>query len=52
MNINAYCLGEQLTSRGNEADQGAPGSVTSETGWKSIMLQQLESHKIVISGCP
>ena len=29
-----------------------PGSITSETGWKLIMLLWLESHKIAISGGP
>ena len=52
MNINAYCLREQLMARGDQEDQGTPGSVTSETGWESIMLLQLESTKIVTSGSP
>ena len=36
-------------ARGDEEDQGTPGSVTSETEWKSITLLLPESHKIVIS---
>ena len=30
MNISAFCLMEQLTARGDEEDEGTPGSVTSE----------------------
>ena len=37
-------------AREDEEDQGTPGSVTSETGWKLIMLLRLESHKIAMSG--
>ena len=39
-------------ARGDEEDQGTHGSVTSETGWKSITLLLLNKHMIVISGGP
>ena len=37
-------------AREDEEDLGTPGSVTSETGWKLIMLLRLESHKTAMSG--
>ena len=39
-------------ARGDEEDQGTPGSATSETEWESTMLLRLERHKIAISGGP
>ena len=38
--------------RGDEEDQGTPGSVTSEIGWKLILLLWHESHKVAIRGGP